>query len=56
MAYQNGKVFYVGLEKAIEVAELSKQGLKQIEIASRLGISQPEVSIRKREATAAGLL
>ena len=48
--------FHVGLEKAIEVAELSKQGLKQIEIASRLGISQPEVSRRKREATAAGLL
>ena len=48
--------FHVGLEKAIEVAELLKLGMKQVDIAARLEISQPEVSRRKAEAAAAGLL
>ena len=50
------QIFHVGLEKAIEVAELLKLGMKQVDIAARLEISQPEVSRRKAEAAAAGLL
>jgi RecA-family ATPase len=50
------QTFHVGLEKAIEVAELSKQGMRQIDIAAKLGISQPEVSRRRAEAVSAGLL
>ena len=50
------QTFHVGLEKAIEVAELSKQGMRQIDIAAQLGISQPEVSRRRAEAVSAGLL
>jgi len=52
----NWHSFRIGLEKAIEVAELCKQGLKQTDIAARLGISQPEVSRRRAEAFSAGLI
>lgn len=48
--------FHVGLEKAIEVAELLKQRMKQVDIADKLGISQSEVSRRRAEAVSAGLL
>ena len=48
--------FSIGTEKAEEVAALLKDGLTQIEIASKLNISQPEVSRRKQQAAAHNIL
>ena len=48
--------FAVGDEKALEVANLVMQGLKQEDIAKRIGISQSEVSKRKSLAASKGLL
>jgi RecA-family ATPase len=48
--------FSIGTEKAQEVASLLRSGANQNEIASKLGISQPEVSRRKQLAAAKGLL
>ena len=48
--------FSIGTEKAAEVAQLLREGLTQKEIATKLNISQPEVSRRKQQAAANGLL
>lgn len=48
--------FHVGLEKAIEVAKLSRLEMKQIDISARLGISQSEASRQLAEAVSAYLL
>ena len=48
--------FVVGNEKPQEVANLLKEGKTQAEIASILGVSQPEVSRRKQIAAAQKLL
>ena len=48
--------FAIGTEKAEEVTQLLKKGLTQKEIGVKLNISQPEVSRRKQQAAANGLL
>ena len=50
------ETFSIGTEKAEEVAQLLREGLTQKEIALKLNISQPEVSRRKQQAAANGLL
>ena len=49
------ETFSIGTEKAEEVANCL-EGLTQKEIAFKLNISQPEVSRRKQQAVANGLL
>ncbi|MDA8536382.1 AAA family ATPase [Alphaproteobacteria bacterium] len=52
----NWERFIIGQEKYEQIAELSKQGLTQQNIAEQTGLSQGEVSKRLRAATAKGLI
>ncbi len=54
VAFAKEGYFYGRLTR--EVVELSKKGLKQIEISEALGISQSTVSKRMKEARESGLL